>query len=106
MNQLLVRLGQAATRRGRTEGVSPEFAESYPILSSVMAGVAAVNGEAGVPAMTVRLFWEGGRLKANIGRYNHPVCLWVTIEDEVKVLESLEALLAAGKGEVRAAKTG
>jgi len=104
MNPLLVRLGQAAIRRGRTEGVSPEFAESYPTLSAVMSGVAAENGQAGVPAMTVRIFWEGGKLKANIGRWGHPTCLWLTIPDECKCLESIEQVLAAGGGDIRAAK--
>jgi len=104
MNPLLIRLGEAACRRGTLEGVSPEFRESYPVLSELMAGCEAANGNAGVPALGLRLFWEGGRLKACLSRYKHPTCLWLTVTDETKVLESIELTLAAGGGDIRPSK--
>jgi hypothetical protein len=104
MNPLLARLGQAATRRGTLEGVSPEFHESFPVLASVMAGCEAVNGNAAVPALTLLLFWEGGALKGRIGRLNHPTCLWLTVDDPVKALDSIERTLASGGGDIRPAK--
>lgn len=104
MHPLLVRLGQAATRRGNREGVSHEFHESYPTLGALMAGVDAENGNAGVPAMNVLMFWEGDVLKARIGRKDHPTCLWLTIADPVKALDCIELTLAAGGGDIRPAK--
>lgn len=105
MNPLLVRLGRAATRRRTSEGVSPEFHEAYPTLAAVMSGCDAADGEAAVPAMTLRLFWEGDRLKACLGRFQHPTCLFVTIPDPCKALESLDTVLRSGGGEVRNAKS-
>jgi hypothetical protein len=104
MNPLLVRLGRAAIRRGRSEAVSPEFLEEYPTLAAAMAGCEAADGEAGVPAMTLRYFWEAGTMKCCLGRHNHPTCLFLTVSDPVKALECTERVLASGGGEVRSTK--
>jgi len=104
MNPLLVRLGEAATRRGTIEGVSLEFRELYPVLSEIMAGVESQNGFAAVPALGLRLFWQGGRLTACCSRYKHPTCLWLTVTDETKALESIELTLAQGGGDIRPSK--
>jgi hypothetical protein len=69
-----------------------------------MAGCEASNGNAAVPSMTLRLFWEGDRLKACLGRHQHPTCLFLTVEDPMKALESIERVLASGGGEVRRSK--
>lgn len=104
MNPLQIRLGEAAIRRGTLEGVSPEFQESYPALAALMAGCEAANGHAGVPALSLRMFWEGGRLKACLSRYKHPTCLWLTVTDETKALESIDRTLAEGGGDIRPSK--
>jgi len=104
MNPLLVRLGQAATRRGSREGVSPEFLESFPILGSVMSGAEAADGQAGVPAMTLRIFWEGDQAKFCLGRHGHPTCCFGIVPDPIKLLESIESELRAGRCEVKRSK--
>lgn len=104
MNPLLARLGQVACRRQTTELILDEFRESYPVLSEIMAGVEGGEGVAGVPALTLLLFWEGSQLKCRIGRHKHPWAMWLTIDDPVKALDCIERALAAGKADIRPAK--
>lgn len=104
MNPLLVRLGQAATRPGRSAGVLPEFLESYPTLGALMQGCEAANGNAAVPALTLRMFWEAEQLKACLGRHQYPQCVFAMVPDPCKALDSLELELVAGRSEVKRAK--
>jgi len=104
MNPLLVRLGRSATRRATSEGVLPEFLESFPLLGSAMSGCEASDGQAAVPAMTLRIFWEGDQAKFCLGRHGHPVCCFGIIPDPIQALQSIERELEAGRCEVKRTK--
>jgi hypothetical protein len=70
-----------------------------------MCGREGGNGIVAVPGLTLRMFWEAGQLKANLGRHNHPTTLWLTVPDPLKALESIEAVLRSGGGDLRSTKS-
>ena len=100
LSDILATAGTAAD-----EKLEEVWSDHFPLLRDGMYPLPGkASGTWATPRFSITLFGEGHRLKAVFGSKTHPKKFWCTLDGPEGVLEQIESLLAAGKGEWREAK--